>query len=592
MRTLLIFDSITSARAMLLDEDEQLEGTTTISLETCSDLAEDDVLSFISDNFDCFLRTLRFLKKEDQELLLSYYLLSKMLDVDTPIPTPDGWKKNGDIVDGDWILDDKGKPTRVLKAHTPHYPDVTYEIELGTGEKIYAGNEHLWCTSTFHDRQNATHRNTYRLDTKVRTTQELYETQRYCASSITRKSLANHHIIVADPLELPDVSLPVDPYCFGHWLGDGSSDCGIFTAHPDDAQEILAHYTQAGFTWHLNKKDPQRWHVLGLYPCLKKLGVIKNKHIPEKYLRASMSQRLALLQGLMDSDGSCSKGGNCHFSNCSPAIVAGIDELLWSLGIKHQFRPHRASCIYKGEKRFSDSWKTSFTTAIPCFRLPRKLSRQKRSGLSGETLSHQIVKITKVAPRLMRCLTVDSPSHLYLCGKSMVPTHNTQNTLAIIHKSTQTVCSFRIRMAIRTLGTFMLVGGEPTEELLHEVLEKAGLENSLETAPLSKVIMEYTRVRNFQQVALHFNLHRPDVRRAMSRASKALMESKDGKEAAVAAWTHSLIDKVSPVGLGFSKRKAQKMGHLYRSDPAILGQFRMNIEDPNFGHMFVSRANR
>ena len=168
----------------------------------------------------------------------------------------------------------------------------------------------------------------------------------------------------------------------------------------------------------------------------------------------------------------------------------------------------------------------------------------------------------------------------------------TQNTLAIIHKSTQTVCSFRIRMAVRTLGTFMLVGGEPTEELLHEVLEKAGLEDSLVKVPLSSVIMHYTRTRNFQQVALHFGLHRPDVRRAMSRASKALMDSKDGKEAAVAAWTHSLIDKVSPVGAGFSKRKSQKMGHLYRSDPAILGQFRMSITDPNFDAMFVSRANR
>ena len=168
----------------------------------------------------------------------------------------------------------------------------------------------------------------------------------------------------------------------------------------------------------------------------------------------------------------------------------------------------------------------------------------------------------------------------------------TQNTLALIHKSTQTVCSFRIRMAVKTLGTFLLVGGEPTEELLHEILDKAGLENSLDKAPLSKVIMEYVRCRNFQQVALHFGLHRPDVRRAMSRASKALMDSKDGKEAATAAWVHSLIDKVSPVGLGFSKRKAAKCGHIYMQSPSILGEFRVNILHPDFGQWFVSRANR
>src|ERR1700739_4771483 len=115
----------------------------------------------------------------------------------------------------------------------------------------------------------------------------------------------------------------------------------------------------------------------------------------------------------------------------------------------------------------------------------------------------------------------------------------TQNTLAIIHKSTQTVCSFRIRMAVKTLGTFVMMG-EPTEELLHAVLEKAGLEDSLEKVSLSKVVMEYVRTRNFQQVAAHFGLHRPDVRRAMSRASKALMDSKDGREMATAAWAHRL----------------------------------------------------
>lgn len=167
----------------------------------------------------------------------------------------------------------------------------------------------------------------------------------------------------------------------------------------------------------------------------------------------------------------------------------------------------------------------------------------------------------------------------------------TQNTLAVILKSTQTVCSFQIRMAMKTLGTFIMVG-EPTEELLHEVLEKAGFENSLEKVPLSRAVMEYVRVRNFQQVAHLFGLHRPDVRRSMSRASKAMRDSADPKEAAVAAWLHSLIDKVSPLGTGFSKRETKKKGNLVQRDPAVVGQFRINITDPDFGHMFVSRAVR
>jgi hypothetical protein len=167
----------------------------------------------------------------------------------------------------------------------------------------------------------------------------------------------------------------------------------------------------------------------------------------------------------------------------------------------------------------------------------------------------------------------------------------TQNTLAAIHKSTQTVCSFRIRMAVKTLGTFILMG-EPTIEMMNEILTRAGLENSVETVSLSRLIDLYVKTRNFQRIAEMHNLHRPDIRRAMSRASKQLMDSKDVHEHALGAYIHSLIDKSNPAGAGFSKRKVAKLGHLYRTDPAIVGEFRIRMESDDFGHMFVSRANR
>jgi hypothetical protein len=168
----------------------------------------------------------------------------------------------------------------------------------------------------------------------------------------------------------------------------------------------------------------------------------------------------------------------------------------------------------------------------------------------------------------------------------------TQNTLATIHKSTQTVCSFRIRMAVKTLGTFIMMGGAPTVDVMQEILKGAGLEESLKTIGLSKVVDEYVRCRNFQRIAEIHKLHRPDIRRAMSRASKQLMESKDPREHALGAYIHSLIDKANPAGQGYSKRKIAKQCHIYRSDPSVLGEFRISVSDPDFGHMFVSRANR
>jgi|ERR1035437_1213543 hypothetical protein len=167
----------------------------------------------------------------------------------------------------------------------------------------------------------------------------------------------------------------------------------------------------------------------------------------------------------------------------------------------------------------------------------------------------------------------------------------TQNTLAIIHKSTQTVCSFRIRMAVKTLACFIMMG-EPTVERMHEILTRAGLENSLEKIALSEIVDLYAKTRSFQRIAEVHRLHRPDIRRAMSRASKQLMESKDAQEHALGAYIHSLIDKANPSGVGFSKRKVSKLGHLYRVDPDTLGEFRIKVEDPSFDAWFVSRANR
>src|SRR5271166_5485711 len=167
----------------------------------------------------------------------------------------------------------------------------------------------------------------------------------------------------------------------------------------------------------------------------------------------------------------------------------------------------------------------------------------------------------------------------------------TQNTLALIHKSTQTVCSFRIRMAFKTLGTFMMMG-VPTVEKMHTILTTAGLENSISKVELSKIVDLYVKTRNFQKIADIHKLHRPDIRRAMSRASKQLMESKNGQQHALGAYIHSLIDKANPAGQGFSKRKIAKQCHIYRQDPDLLGEFRIRVDDPNFDHMFVSRANR
>lgn len=134
--------------------------------------------------------------------------------------------------------------------------------------------------------------------------------------------------------------------------------------------------------------------------------------------------------------------------------------------------------------------------------------------------------------------------------------------------------------------------GEPTQETIHDILVGVNLENTPALKlPLSQLVWEYAHCHDFAQLARIHDIHRPDIRRAMSRASKALLEMK-GREHALGAYIYSLIDKANPSGQGYTKRKLAKQGHMVKTDPPITGQFRVAVTDPDFEALFTSRANR
>lgn len=127
-----------------------------------------------------------------------------------------------------------------------------------------------------------------------------------------------------NPLNTPKKKLAVDPYTLGVWLGDGYRAGTEITCSDEDYPEMMKHLTDENHScvFHRNKNragfielDSQgRGHKNPLRDALREIGVFKNKHIPEIYLLSSVEQRLALLQGLMDTDGTCSKSGQCSFT--------------------------------------------------------------------------------------------------------------------------------------------------------------------------------------------------------------------------------------------------------------------------------------
>jgi hypothetical protein len=140
------------------------------------------------------------------------------------------------------------------------------------------------------------------------------------------------------------------------------------------------------------------------------------------------------------------------------------------------------------------------------------------------------------------------------------------------------------------MGTYIILG-PPIAETMREPFTAAGLENLL-PVPLSQVVELYSKTRSFQRVAEVLMLHRPQVRRIMSQASKTLSKSLDTRDKAIGAYLSDLIDKASASGQGFSRRKMAKQGDIYVTMPALLGEFRIPVTATDFDQIFVSRANR
>jgi hypothetical protein len=157
---------------------------------------------------------------------------------------------------------------------------------------------------------------------------------------------------------------------------------------------------------------------------LRALNLIKNKHIPRELLRASVGDRLSLLQGLMDSDGHITPIGRCEVTFKSEILASGLYELVVSLGQRAFLSKRGARCngIEAGPV-----YRVGFQPRdIVPFRLPRKVERV-RAGTPcavNRLRTRRIVDVRETSARSVRCVSVNSASHLFLVGESMIPTHN------------------------------------------------------------------------------------------------------------------------------------------------------------------------
>lgn len=303
----------------------------------------------------------------------------------------------------------------------------------------------------------------------------------------TRKGTRGYFAIpMTKPVELPEQDLPVAPYLLGAWLGDGVAKNHLITVGKSDSEEMLkivqrywpsARLTDGGHVDYIvcgrdtsiclyghdayetrtrgdrsgeqsychtcDEEYHRQWDGAGsiswgdrekvnpsLHHLLRQAGVLGNKHIPEQYLRGSVHQRLELLRGLMDTDGTVHvERGQCKIGQSNPELADQILALVRSLGIKATTTVEASS--YRNDDgelvRCRDSHGVVFQTDLPVFQLPRKRDIQPEAGFRSKW--RYINDIVEVESEAAQCIRVDSPDHTYLAGEGFTVTHNTGSDL-------------------------------------------------------------------------------------------------------------------------------------------------------------------
>lgn len=348
--------------------------------------------------------------------------VSKAVTLDTRIPTPSGWTTMGEIRVGDKLFTEAGEVTHVA-SKSPVHKAMTYRVVFDDGSHVDASDEHQWSVIDLRFRKRIKKRpvrdwRDHWDATDTYTTKYLYE------HLLTDGGQRRWRIPIARSLDLPEQDLPIDPYVFGAWLGDGHSNMAWLTSHTDDV-DVRNQFAARGYP--LRKMAGKyAWSFTdngGLSQVFRGLGVWKNKHIPKIYLRSSYVQRLELLRGLMDTDGTIDKRGVSTLSFCSKKLAQTAHELIQSLGLKSSFRSGPATL--NGRVVGTEYSMTFRSIDVVPFHLTRKVKRwNPAESQASRSTQRTIVDILPLGERTVQCLGVTSSRHLFLVGGAMIPTHN------------------------------------------------------------------------------------------------------------------------------------------------------------------------
>lgn len=329
----------------------------------------------------------------------------------------------GELRPGDYVIGSNGTPTEVL-ATFPQGEHETVKVTFTDGAWCHVGWEHLWYVQNPNQklRDKVGH---------VMTTRQLVDSG-LTRPSGTRGEDTYWYIPMTQPVQFSEKVFPIDPYTMGVMMGDGTfTASGYVTICTDD--EIIRN-TGANFVkGHETCNYVAYGSYKGMSEVVRNLGLAGKrsweKHIPQEYMVGSVDQRLALLQGLLDTDGSPIDKGGVEFSSTSEALTDAVVELAQSLGGTARKTGPRITQHQNGDGRPSWRVNVKLPPHFDPFRLQRKLDKWVRP--TKYLPIRKMVSAEVVGKEQATCIKVAASDSLYVT-RNYVVTHNTVITLTSV----------------------------------------------------------------------------------------------------------------------------------------------------------------
>jgi phosphate starvation-inducible protein PhoH and related proteins len=391
--------------------------------------------------------------------------------------TPEGFRPIGGLRVGDLVTGSDGRPTPVIGVYPQGLKDV-FRVRAQDGASTLCCAEHLWQVFTPEDRKRGA-------AGRVLETREMI-------GNLRRAHQRRYELpLLSSPVEFQPQTVPLDPYALGLLLGDGClttrTTPSFTTSDPELAAALEASLEgiqlrgKGRYDYVLRHVHGHRGGVSVANPVTAALRELQlagtysqTKFIPNVYLQNSPEVRIAVLQGLLDTDGGpvAQAGRTCRiqYTTCSESLRDDVAYLVRSLGGVAYCRRRAAEgrapgrldgrpVAYRNDPFVMD---IRLPHPIEPFRLRRKLEIYRRSG--GGRPMRFVDAIEPAGEEETICIQVAAADSLYVTD-DFVLTHNTLNDSFIILDEAQNTSPEQMQMFLTRLGfgSKVVVTGDVTQ---------------------------------------------------------------------------------------------------------------------------------